>query len=97
MSFREPALSIAVQMETMTEPFFQIPQGVITLLIGPKISFRTAGMLSANPRTRASSESRLSVSISQGSGRQFGFSRCGALIAREDGVNEAEGGTLMSQ
>jgi hypothetical protein len=62
--------------------------------IGPRISFRAAGIISASPRTRASSESRLSVSRSQGSGSRSGVSRCGALMAREDGVKEGERGTF---
>jgi Patatin-like phospholipase len=66
-----------------------------TLLMGPRMSFRTAGMLRASPRTRPSSESRLSVSRSQGSGKRSGVNRCGVLTTREDGVNVGEGGTLI--
>ena len=63
---------------------------------------RAAGILAKTDRIDAEllcefGKSRLSVSRSQGSGSRSGFSRCGALIAGEDGVNEAEGGTLISQ
>ncbi len=52
---------------------------------GPDLIGRWIGYL-LRGKFRHSSESRLSVSRSQGSGSRSGVSRCGPLIAREDGV-----------
>src|SRR5439155_6968411 len=66
-----------------------------TVLIGPRTSFRTGGIRSASSRIRASSESRPSVSKSHGSGSWSGESRCGAFIAPEHGLTDADTGTLI--
>jgi hypothetical protein len=68
---------------------------VTHLLTGPRTSFRTGGIRSASSRTRASSESRPSVSRSHGSGSRSGESRCGAFIDSEHGLSGADRGTLI--